>query len=506
MPIENVVWQTAELVIGQSKWNPICSGKFAVQNETTCRDDEARRLQTCIRDLISVQAALQGVEQLIEQPEGDEMNRLIAERDELARDLKAMTDLQVLSARLLTKTELQPLLEETLDATMALQSADFGYIQLYHARTKSLEIVAHRGFNRRFLDYFANVADERTVCGRAMKRQQRVIVEDILTDPAFEQYRAVAACAGFRTVQSTPLFSGNGELLGMISTHFRKPHHPLDRELRLSDLYAQQAAGLIERKRTEEALRTSELALQKLQSELAYVTRLTTMGELAASIAHEINQPLGAIVNNGNLCLRLLGPQAGISKEIHDALSDIVEDANRANAIIVRVRAMTKHTLSEKTLLRLPAVIADVIVLARRELDKNGVDVRTEFSEDVPSVSGDRVQLQQVFLNLVMNGIEAMAGIARAQRKLAISGTRCEWNGRLFALITVHDTGAGFSPELEHKVFEAFYTTKPQGMGMGLSISRTIVEAHGGRLWAKSMKGEGTTFSCLLPIEVPKKV
>lgn len=257
--------------------------------------------------------------------------------------------------------------------------------------------------------------------------------------------------------------------------------------------------------RTTESERI-EPALQKLQSELAHVARLTTMGELAASIAHEINQPLGAIVNNGNLCLRLLANKPAGYPEMREALSDIVEDANRANAIVARVRAMTKRAPTEKTALQPKAIIADVIVLARHELDNYSIEVRTKLSEGLPRVLGDRVQLQQVFLNLVMNSIEAMAGKnATARRILTISGEQGQLNLRPAALITVHDNGVGLPSGFEDRIFEAFYTTKPQGMGMGLRISRSIVEAHGGRLWAKSAGSEGATFSCLLPAEPSKE-
>lgn len=251
--------------------------------------------------------------------------------------------------------------------------------------------------------------------------------------------------------------------------------------------------------------RRDEAALQKLQSELAHVARLTTMGELAASIAHEINQPLGAIVNNGNLCLRLLEGKPAENPEVREALSDIVDDANRANAIVTRVRAMTERTASEKTALQLEGIIGDVIVLARHELENYSIEVHTKFSESLPRVFGDRVQLQQVFLNLVINSIEAMAGITAARRVLTISGERAELNGKPAGLITVHDNGAGFPPDAEHRIFDAFYTTKPHGMGMGLRISRSIVEGHGGRLRAKSDRDAGTTFSCLLPAAPSKE-
>jgi C4-dicarboxylate-specific signal transduction histidine kinase len=254
---------------------------------------------------------------------------------------------------------------------------------------------------------------------------------------------------------------------------------------------------------TNEPKRT-ESTMQKLQSELAHVTRLTTMGELAASIAHEINQPLGAIVNNGNLCLRLLADKPAERTEMRDALSDIVDDANRANAIIARVHAMTKRTTLEKAVLQLEEIIADVIVLARHELDKYSIEVCTVLS-GLPSVLGDRIQLQQVFLNLVINSIEAMAGITSVHRVLTISGGHGELNTGPAALITVQDNGVGFPADTEHRIFEAFYTTKPQGLGMGLRISRSIVESHGGRLSAKSDGSSGATFSCLLPAVLSKE-
>ena len=249
----------------------------------------------------------------------------------------------------------------------------------------------------------------------------------------------------------------------------------------------------------------AEPILQKLQSELAHVARLTTMGELTATIAHEINQPLGAIVNNGNLCLRLLANKAAGHPDMQEALSDIVEDANRANAILARVRAMTKRAPSEKSVLQLKGIITDVIVLARHELDKYSIEVHTKLLEGLPRILGDRIQLQQVFLNLVINSIEAMARSEKNGRVLTISGKSDHLNLQFAALITVHDNGVGFPPGDEDRIFEPFYTTKPLGMGMGLRISRSIVEAHGGRLWAKSTGSEGATFSCLLPAELSKE-
>lgn len=495
----------------RTKWRRATgpTGQIDVPNNATRNIEEIRRLQDCIHDLMVVQVALQGVRQCLERQRPAQESRPLPpaaapsvpadpERDELALELRAMTELHNLSTKLLATTELHPLLKEILQATIALQNADFGNIQLYNPKIQALEMVAHHGFRKDFLHHFATVTDAASACGRALKLRQRVIIEDVSKDPVYQPHRAIALSAGYRAVQATPLFSRNGEILGMISTHFRQPHRPLDRELRLTDLYARQAAEIIERKRTEEALR-------KLQSELVHVTRVTTMGELAASIAHEINQPLGAIVNNGNSCLRLLDAIPGAPREIRHSLSDIVNDANRASAIVARVRAMTRRTPSENVSLNLPAVIADVLILARRELDEHRIEVRLALDRQLPCVSGDRVQLQQVFLNLIVNSIEAMSTVADDRRILSIAGEPGDLDGRPAVIVTVNDLGIGLPPEAESRLFEAFYTTKPQGLGMGLRISRSIVEAHGGWLRAKSVSGPGTTFSCILPVAPPQK-
>jgi C4-dicarboxylate-specific signal transduction histidine kinase len=248
----------------------------------------------------------------------------------------------------------------------------------------------------------------------------------------------------------------------------------------------------------------AEGALRKAQAELTHVTRVTTVGELAASIAHEVNQPLGAIVNNGTVCLRHLAESAhDCPTEVQEALTDIVSDANRASAIIARVRAMTKRSAPENESLQLKEIVADNLALASRELSERRIAVRTELAEDLPRITGDRVELQQVLLNLVMNAIEAMGAVESERRSLTIRGQRDELNGEPAALMAVHDLGIGVEPGHMARLFDAFYTTKPQGMGMGLRISRSIVEARGGRLWAEPNAGPGMTFFCSLPAEKP---
>jgi C4-dicarboxylate-specific signal transduction histidine kinase len=267
------------------------------------------------------------------------------------------------------------------------------------------------------------------------------------------------------------------------------------------------AAKVQELERTNEALhventerKLAEAALQKAQAELAHVSRLTTMGELTASIAHEVNQPLTAVVNNANASISLLPKDTPGLEEVREALAEIIDDANRASDVIARVRQLAKRAPVEKSLLDLRDVVQDVLGLARYESAARKVTIRTDLSKDLPSVSGDRVQLQQVLLNLVINGMDAMNQVEESKRLFTICGRRETHDGKFEARLSVSDSGVGFKPEEMERLFEAFYTTKPQGMGMGLAISRSIIEAHGGRLWAEPNQGPGATFLFSLPV------
>ncbi len=714
--------------------------------------------------------------------------------EELTAELTAMTRLHDVSTHLLAISEFQPLLEEILDAAIALENADFGNIQIYNPETQALEIVAQRGFKQDFLEYFRSVHDSGAVCGRAMKLRQRVISEDVETDPEFAPHRHIAASAGFRAVQSTPLFSRSGEFLGTLSTHFRRAHRPSLRDLRFIDLYARHAADIIERKRLEaarrqveeqaEEMRTTQVrqaavraevtvafgkegnlkailrecvetmvlrldaafagiwtlnelgdtlelqasagkytrlegvhrrvpvsdlkigtiarerkplltndllndprtsdtawektegmagfagwplivgdrtvgvlamfsrkkirngtldalasaadliaqgierhlaehklraserslreltetipqmlwsadadggsdycnqrvldytglsaeqvrgagwmkavhqddiekmtqawtaavstgepfqyefrclhavdhtyrwciasalplhdqkgrimkwfgsvvdfhdwreaqqALQMTQVELARVSRITTMGELAASIAHEVNQPLTAVTNNANACLRLLADRNLEPAVLRQALEQIVADGTRASAVIARVRALIRKAPGERNELDVNDIIQEVLALTGPELDENRVLLERQLTKPLPLVLGDRVQLQQVLLNLIMNGIEAMTAVTDRPRRLCLE-SRIGEAGSI--LVVVSDSGTGLGSGADH-VFTPFFTTKANGMGMGLFISRSLVEGHGGRLWATANSPHGTAFSLTLPI------
>jgi PAS domain S-box-containing protein len=250
------------------------------------------------------------------------------------------------------------------------------------------------------------------------------------------------------------------------------------------------ALDVTERKRAEEALRQA-------QADLAHVNRVTTMGELAASIAHEVNQPLAAVALNANACLRWLARESPDLDEAREAARRVIRDGNRANEVITRLRALVQKTETQKTRLDINEAIEEVVLLTQNEAARKGVRLRLELTADLPPVFGDRVQLQQVILNLVMNGVEAMGAVIDRPRELLIRSHSHE-SGHV--LIAVQDCGVGIAREDLEKIFNAFYTTKSQGMGMGLAISRSIIEAHGGRLWATPNAGDGATIQFTLPL------
>jgi len=236
--------------------------------------------------------------------------------------------------------------------------------------------------------------------------------------------------------------------------------------------------------------------LRQLEGEIAHLDRLTTLGELTASIAHEVNQPLSGVVSNGSACLRWLAAETPNLEEARDAARRIVRDGKRAAEIISRIRAMTKKAAENREKLDLNETIREVLALVGDEAKKNRVVIRTEFADEVFPVLGDRVQLQQVVLNLIMNAIEAMSSVGEKKRELAIATRNTDLNQ---VQVTVQDSGIGLDPDTMPKIFDPFYTTKPHGMGMGLAISRSILQAHGGQLWAAANEGPGTSFHFKLP-------
>ena len=246
---------------------------------------------------------------------------------------------------------------------------------------------------------------------------------------------------------------------------------------------------ITERRRAEEALREA-------QAELAHVTRVLTLGEMTASIAHEVNQPLAGVTTNGNAGLRWLARDPPNLEEARECLKRIIRDGNRASEVIARMRTFARKATPQKAPLAINDVIAEVLALADSELRRHGVALHTDLAPVLPPVLADRIQLQQVLLNLLLNGMEAMRGVTDRPRALLVRSQPEEADA---IRIAVQDAGTGIAPQDLERVFTAFFTTKPAGLGMGLAISRSIVEAHGGRLWATPNDGPGATVQCTLP-------
>jgi PAS domain S-box-containing protein len=287
------------------------------------------------------------------------------------------------------------------------------------------------------------------------------------------EYRLKRADGEYRWVieSGIPRYTGDGEFAGYIGSN-----------IDITDL-----------KRAEQ----ERERLRQVQSELAHINRVTTMGELAGSIAHEIKQPISAAHTNAKTCLRWLGREQPDIEEAREAVSRIIQDVTRASEIISRIRTLFKKGEPEREWVDVNEVIREMISLMRNEAGKHAISIHTELAGELPNIKADRVQLQQVFLNLMLNGIDAI-NEGGAGRDLTIKSQR---NSDGQVLISVSDTGIGLPPERADKIFDVFFTTKPQGTGMGLSISRSIVEAHGGHLWATRNSDRGATFQFTFPVE-----
>jgi PAS domain S-box-containing protein len=246
------------------------------------------------------------------------------------------------------------------------------------------------------------------------------------------------------------------------------------------------------------ASKRAEEQLNLLRAELAHVTRVTTLGELTAAIAHEVNQPLTGLVISGNACLRWLSGETPNLPAARRAVERMINDGSRAGEVISRIRAMVKKSPPRRDKLSINSTLMEVIALIRVELQRNNVSLRTEFCDELPLVPGDRIQLQQVILNLIMNAIDAMSGVAHPQRELLLASAK---DGPSSVLVTVRDSGTGLDEASLDRLFDAFYTTKAHGMGMGLAINRAIVEAHGGQLWATANVPQGAIFQFRLPTQ-----
>jgi PAS domain S-box-containing protein len=330
-------------------------------------------------------------------------------------------------------------------------------------------------------------------CGTAMYRRETVVVTDILQDPLWEPYRGVAEPYGFRACWSTPILVQSDKVLGSFAMYYREPRSPSPAETQALEMATHLAGIAIQRKLARE----ERERLRQAQADLAHINRVNTMGELTASLAHEIKQPISAAVTNAKTCLRWLGRDEPDVGEARAAASRLVNDVTRAADIIGRISSLFKKDAPQREPVDVNELVREMIVLLRSEANRYSISIHTELAEGLPKVMADRVQLQQVFMNLMLNGIDAMKRTSGGG-ELAIKSEAGD--GQL--LISVSDTGTGLLPEQAEQIFRAFFTTKDNGTGMGLPISRSIIESHGGRLWAAGGSGRGATFQFTLPATV----
>lgn len=333
------------------------------------------------------------------------------------------------------------------------------------------------------------IGPEEGPCGIAAYRGEPVILDDVLAAPLPEEFQALAAGHGLRACWSIPLVALDQRVLGTFAVYYRTPRRPTPTESDMLEQFRHLASIAIERVQSQDAL-------DRARAELARASRVTTVGQMAASVAHEINQPLAAVLINANACLRWLDAEPPNLQGAADAARRILRDGQRAGDVIGRLRSLFRGSAPATEPLPVNEVVREVLAIARVELQNAGVTIRTKLAEGLPPALADRVQLQQMLLNLILNATEAMSGVRGRPREL----TLCTEPGAAGEVrVLVRDTGVGIAPESAERIFDPFYSTKREGMGMGLAIGRSIAESHGGYLRAEPHAGPGATFVFALP-------
>jgi signal transduction histidine kinase/ActR/RegA family two-component response regulator len=401
----------------------------------------------------------------------------------LGAELDAMTRLHALSTRLLSAGDLSAALDDALENVILACSADFGNLQLINPQTGDLEIVVQRGFGQDFLDHFRAVrVEDGSACARAMLCGERVIVEDVLLDPDFEPHRAVAAAAGFRAVQSTPLRTHDGRVLGMISTHFRQPHRVSDRDQRLLDLYARYAADLIERIRTEEALKEAD----------------RHKDEFLALLGHELRNPLAPIRNAVNM-LRLQSAGDPTVARMLPLMERQLATLVRLVDDLLDVSRISRGKIElRKEAVDLTALAARVVEAARPAMDEYGHRFEAELPADPVWAEADPARVEQVLSNLLSNAGRYTPRGGYVRLSLSREGSE--------AVVRVRDTGIGIRTEDLPAVWETFRQASrvegrvSEGLGLGLTLVRRLTELHGGTVGVASEgHGKGSEFVLRLP-------
>ncbi len=337
-----------------------------------------------------------------------------------------------------------------------------------------------------------------TPAALAVTTKTAVIVGDLLTDPRWRSSALPQRLLhyGLRSFWVLPVLSGANTVLGVFAAYHRQDQLPTPEEHELMERFAHVAGIAIERDQAVRESKRAEEALTTARAELAHAARVLSLGALSASITHEVSQPLAGILTNANSCLRMLSADPPRVEPALRTVQRTIRDANRASEVIQRLRSMFGRKPVNRGLVDLCAAAREVLALSSTDLQRRGVAVSSDFPDALPAVRGDRVQLQQVILNLVLNGADAMGGIDDRPRHLLIRIVR---ETPETIQLSVRDSGVGFAPGSAEQLFQPFYTTKAEGMGIGLSISRSIIEGHGGRLWAAANDGPGATFSFSVP-------
>jgi C4-dicarboxylate-specific signal transduction histidine kinase len=318
----------------------------------------------------------------------------------------------------------------------------------------------------------------------------------LLSDPQFEPWREWMTARDLQSLATFPLIADRS-VFGRLTVCSNEPDAFCEAEIQLLAETTHDIARGVAFVRARQASREAEEALRKAQADHRRVARAMTLGELAASIAHEISQPLSAIIVNADVSLRwLAAPQMNL-QEARAAVQRIVRDGKRGTEVIARMRSHLANSHPTREVLNINTVIEELLPLVQGEFEKRGIEFERELNDGVPAVLMDRVEIQQVLMNLVVNGLDAMSAVNDRPRVLRIRTERVSPES---LLVAVQDCGVGLSPEQAEQIFNPFYTTKADGFGMGLAISRTIVESHGGRLQAKPNNGPGATFQFTLPI------
>ena len=395
--------------------------------------------------------------------------------------------------------DLQPIFDTILESARRLSRADTGVFRL--VEEAGFRLVDEVGYEEAGLRLVAQVRMEEisppklvghgSFYDRLITSKSPLHIPDLTTYELFragEPLAVAQAKGGLRTLLFAPMLR-NDELIGSLAFGRQRVEPFTEKEIELVTDFAAQATIALEIVRRERQYR-------QLQTELAHANRVATFGQLTASIVHELKQPIAAARTHGSAGLRWLDKTPPNLAEVGQALGRIMKDTERAGDVIDRIGTLIRKAPPRNEILDLNEAILEVSTLTHGEAIKTGVAVRTQLAPCLPRIHGDRVQLQQVMLNLIVNAIQAMSGVAEDQRELVISSEASEEG----AHVGMRDTGPGLHPESLPRLFEPFCTTKPDGMGIGLSICRSIIEAQGGRLWATACEPQGTLFQFTIPI------